>query len=142
MRIRTFAASVAIATVAAFPLAGAASAQPVADRDCPNFASQAEAQEALDSQAGDPERLDQDDDGVAFENQDYGSAAPADEDGADETTAPAEPAEDDQVSVVPRGGVDTGDGSGGQDPALLVLGGAAALGLAAAAGHRVARRSH
>lgn len=59
-----------------------------ADRDCPDFATQAEAQAALTSRAGDPERLDADDDGIACE-QHFGT-------------------EGRQVAVVPRGGVATG----------------------------------
>jgi hypothetical protein len=59
-----------------------------ADRDCPDFATQADAQAALENRAGDPERLDADDDGVACE-QHFGT------DGR-------------QVAVFPLGGVATG----------------------------------
>ncbi|MCU1666965.1 MAG: hypothetical protein QOI36_357 [Pseudonocardiales bacterium] len=38
-----------------------------AGRDCPDFATRADAQAALDSRGGDSERLDADDDGVACE---------------------------------------------------------------------------
>jgi len=66
MRFR-HALTVAVLTVAGtLPLAGAAHAQP--DRDCADFTSQAEAQEALDGSVGDPERLDANDDGVACES--------------------------------------------------------------------------
>lgn len=58
------------------------------DKDCPDFASQADAQAALDAEPGDPDNLDADDDGIACE-QHFG------EDGQ-------------QVQVHPVGGVDTG----------------------------------
>ncbi|HYH32323.1 MAG TPA: excalibur calcium-binding domain-containing protein [Pseudonocardia sp.] len=60
------------------------------DRDCADFATQAEAQAALVGEPGDPERLDSDDDGVACEEH-FGT-------------------EDRQVSVFPQGGVATGGG--------------------------------
>jgi hypothetical protein len=59
MRLRNITATV-LAAGATLPLAGIANAQP--DRDCPDFSSQAEAKEALDSVPGDPERLDSDGD--------------------------------------------------------------------------------
>ncbi len=58
------------------------------DRDCADFATQAEAQAALSGSSGDPERLDTDDDGVACEEH-FGT------DGG-------------QVAVNPQGGVATG----------------------------------
>lgn len=67
MRMRTVLCATALATVAAFPLAGVAGAQEPTDRDCPDFASQAAAQSALASHSGDPERLDADHDGWACE---------------------------------------------------------------------------
>lgn len=147
MRLRTLTVSVIAAALATVPLAGAAAAQP-GDRDCPDFASQAEAQEALDSQVGDPERLDRDDDGEACEDHDYGSS-PAPTTTPAPTTAPAEdddetpPADDDsddgQVSVIPRGGVDTGDGSSDGSSAPLVIGAVVALGAATAAVRRRAQ---
>lgn len=136
MRLRTIAASFAVAVAAALPLAGTASAAP--DRDCPDFATQAEAQAAFDSRAGDPERLDADGDGYACESRfgkpDGGSAPVAAAGRADEDVTDA------QVREVPQGAVDTGDGSATTSPApaLLVLGGVAALGVAA---RRTARRT-
>lgn len=62
-----------------------------ADRDCADFATQAEAQAALTANPSDPERLDADDDGIACENA-FGT-------------------EGRQVAVFPLGGVATG-GSG------------------------------
>ena len=75
MRIRTVLCATALATVAAFPLAGVASAQQPTDRDCRDFASQAAAQSALRSHSGDPERLDSDHNGIACEE--YFGPAPA-----------------------------------------------------------------
>jgi hypothetical protein len=66
LRTRAFAAAVAAAAVAALPLAGVASAQ--GDRDCADFATQAEAQAVLVADPTDPNRLDGDDDGYACES--------------------------------------------------------------------------
>ncbi len=125
MRIRTFAAALTVAVIAALPLAGTAFA---ADRDCADFATQAEAQAAL--QPGDPERLDRDDDGIACETQQYAA------------TGATGSGDDDQVSVKPAGGVETG---GGPESALstgltVALGAAAAGGVGAVAVRRFARR--
>jgi hypothetical protein len=138
MKIRTAAASLAVAVLATLPLAGVASAQP-GDRDCPDFATQAEAQAALDASPTDRERLDRDGDGYACETQ-FGPpstppAAPADggdEDGDD----------DGQVAVVPQGAVDTGDGTTATDPApaLLALGGLGVVGGLGALGATAAAR--
>ena len=69
MRIRTVLCATVLATVAALPLAGVASAQPQpTDRDCRDFASQAAAQSALRSHSGDPERLDANHNGWACED--------------------------------------------------------------------------
>lgn len=130
MRIRTFAAATLVAVVAALPLAGTAFA---ADRDCADFASQAEAQAAL--QPGDPERLDRDDDGIACETHQYAAAASSSGSGSDSSG-------DDQVDVKPTGGVETG---GGPESALstgvtVALGAAAAGGVGAVAVRRFARR--
>jgi hypothetical protein len=159
MRLRTFTVSLVAAAAATLPLAGVASAQP-GDRDCEDFSSQEEAQDAL--LPGDPERLDANGNGQACENYDYGSATPSatadpvDERPADEPE-PTEEAADDappaatnendddddddadddaQVSVVPRGGVDTGDGSSDSEPAPLLIGGVLVVGVAAAAARR------
>lgn len=151
MRLRTFTVSLVAAAAATLPLAGVASAQP-GDRNCEDFSSQEEAQAAL--LPGDPERLDANDNGQACENYDYGSATPSattdpvDEQPADEpeptedADAPSAASNDDdadddaQVSVVPRGGVDTGDGSSDSEPAPLLIGGVLVVGVAAAAARR------
>ena len=140
MRFR-HALTVAVLTAAGtLPLAGAAHAQP--DRDCADFASQAEAQEALDGSVGDPERLDANDDGVACESFFREAAATS----AAPTTAPsrtsAPEAEEDeegdegdeegQVKVLPQGGVDTGDGSTDEPASATALIALAGLGLLAA----------
>jgi hypothetical protein len=132
MRIRTFAAAATVALVAALPLAGTAFA---ADRDCADFATQAEAQAAL--LPGDPENLDRDKDGIACETHQYAAAATSS--GSGSSSAPSG---DDQVSVKPAGGVETG---GGPESALstgltVALGAAAAGGVGAVAVRRFARR--
>jgi len=58
------------------------------DKNCPDFASQADAQAALTAESGDPDNLDADDDGIACEDH-FGEAGQ-------------------QVQVHPTGGVDTG----------------------------------
>jgi Excalibur calcium-binding domain len=141
MRFR-HALTVAVLTVAGtLPLAGAAYAQP--DRDCTDFASQAEAQEALDGTVGDPERLDANDDGVACESffREAAATSAAPTTAPSRTSAPEAEEEDEkadegdeqgQVKVLPQGGVDTGDGSTDQPasaPALIALAG---MGLLAA----------
>ncbi|HEX5812250.1 MAG TPA: excalibur calcium-binding domain-containing protein [Pseudonocardia sp.] len=163
MRIRTVLCATVLATFAAFPLAGVASAQPQpTDRDCRDFASQAAAQSALRSHSGDPGRLDPDHDGTACE--DYfrmgqnGPAAPqpvpaeAVVDTASEpgvvvpppgapADAPVRTVPEHQIMVKPRGAADTGDGSAAPSdpvPAVLLVGGlAAAVALGA---RRAARR--
>jgi hypothetical protein len=142
MRIRNITVAAVLAAGATLPFAGIANAQQP-DRNCPDFASQAEAQAALDSRPGDPEGLDSDDDGIACESE-FGepttSAEPAP---APPTTAPSD--DSGQVQVVPEGAVDPGDGSTGGDPmtgpALVALAGLAAVSAAAAATTWSGRRS-
>lgn len=125
MRFRHALTVLVLATAGTLPLAGAAYAQP--DRDCADFATQAEAQEALDGAPGDPERLDANGDGVACESAfreaadtttepaPTSAAADADEgaaqDDQDEQEDQPDQPDQGQVRVLPRGGVDTGDGS-------------------------------
>lgn len=61
---------------------------PAKDRDCADFATQADAQAALDADPSDPENLDADDDGIACEEH--------------------FDTEGDQIAVKPKGGVATG----------------------------------
>lgn len=130
MRTRSVVAATLLAAVATLSMAGPAIARP-ADRDCPDFPSQAAAQAALDSRSGDPERLDADRDGTACESR-FGEPA----------------SRTDRVGSVPRGAVDAGDGSaaGGSAasdsaaPVVLLLGGAIALGAAAAGARRATAR--
>jgi MYXO-CTERM domain-containing protein len=141
MRFR-HALTVAVLTVAGtLPLAGAAYAQP--DRDCTDFASQAEAQEALDGTVGDPERLDANDDGVACESffREAAATSAAPTTAPSRTSAPEAEEEDEkadegdeqgQVKVLPQGGVDTGDGSTDQPAPATALMALAGMGLLAA----------
>jgi hypothetical protein len=105
MRIHRAAAVVVVAASAMLAFAGVASAQ---DRDCSDFSTQAEAQDAL--QPGDPERLDDDNDGIACETLPAGSSSSSDDDD-DESESNDDDEDATQVRTLPRGGVDTGDGS-------------------------------
>ncbi|MCE3551274.1 excalibur calcium-binding domain-containing protein [Pseudonocardia sp. RS11V-5] len=149
MRLRNTAFAVVLAAGATLPLAGIAQAQQ-ADRDCPDFATQAEAQAALDADPSDPERLDADNDGIACESQ-FGEPATGDSasdagDSADDSGNSVAPVSDSsqdsstsggQVRTMPVGGVDTGDGSTFGEPvtapALIALAGLGAVATTAAA---------
>ena len=126
MRVRSTAAAIVLAAVGTLPLAGVANAQ--TDRDCTDFATQEEAQAALDAQAGDPERLDADNDNIACEELPSGGTSGTSSGG--------------QVRQVPKKGVDTGDGTtsggagAGAGAELLVIGGILAGGVAVAAARR------
>jgi hypothetical protein len=137
MRIRSTVAAAVLAAGFSVVLGGTASA---ADRDCPDFASQAEAQAAFDAVPGDPERLDDDNDGIACESYAYAPAAAVTPAPAGTTTAPATAG---QVSTRSAGAVAAGDGSSSDEGSSLpfVLGGAAfvAAGGAAVAARRTAR---
>jgi hypothetical protein len=149
MKLRTLAASLALGTATLLPLAGVASATP-GDRDCSDFATQAEAQEALDSTSGDPERLDEDDDGIACETLPAGSSGggsdsdDSDSDDSDSDDSASDDSDEDddnndQVTDVPRGGVETGDGTATGDvtnPAVIALSAIGALGVGIAAARR------
>lgn len=141
MRIRTFAAALVLAAAAAVPLAGVASAQ---DRDCTDFDTQQEAQNAL--RGGDPERLDDDGDGIACEllpgaasgssSSNDNSNSKSDDNGDDKSD---DNDEDGQVRTKPKGSVDTGDGSSAPDPTpvlAIAAGGVIAAGAAAAVRRR------
>lgn len=95
------------------PPAGAASA----DRDCPDFPSQAAAQAVLDADPDDPERLDGDNDGIACETN---AGQPS---GAGSTS-------ENGATPTPRGGVGTGvGGMAGPGGLPFVQAGGAALGM-------------
>lgn len=144
MTKRTLAAAAVLATGAVFPLAGIAVAQ-TADRDCADFAGQAEAQAAFEAVSGDPERLDGDDDGIACEDLADSGSTPAPEETTDtdggtaDTDGSAGTAQDD--GQMPSDGVETGrGGTAGNDFEVLLplsLAGGAAL---AAGGVVVMRR--
>ena len=155
MRIRIIAVTIAVAALTTLPLAGVAQAQP--DRDCPDFATQQEAQAAFDSRPGDPERLDGDDDGYACESRfgepsgsapsgsapsgsgrDSGSRGGPAADSGDATGSTGRS----QVTDLPRGAVDTGDGSTAGDtaPPVALLGGLAGVGVGVIFVRRILRR--
>jgi hypothetical protein len=126
MRLRRTATVIALTAGASFPLTGFAQAAP--DRDCPDFATQQEAQAAFDAVPGDRERLDADGDGIACEDLPGGTGS------------------GEQVSAPPSGGVAAGDGSSSTDDGEslpYVLGGLSlvAAGGAAFAARRAARGS-
>ena len=107
MRISTLFGALLASTVLLLPLATSAAAQ---DRDCSDFSSQSEAQQALDGTVGDPERLDSDGDGIACET--LGSA----------TGSPNDPQPDNVVSIDDEDDSDsvpaattTGDTNAGRD---------------------------
>ncbi|PXY38111.1 hypothetical protein BA062_02685 [Prauserella flavalba] len=83
----------------------------VEDKDCDDYASQAEAQGVLSQDPRDPHNLDADNDGQACER----------------FFAPAPSTEEQQVAVHPVGGVATGGDTGEDDSALVVIGALAAL---------------
>jgi Excalibur calcium-binding domain len=126
MRLRSTAVAAVLAAGLSLPMIGTANA---ADRDCPDFASQAEAQAAFAAVPGDPERLDGDDDGVACEDYAYPAAS----------TSTSTASTGGQVATVPAGAVAAGDGSSAQGGSALpyVLGG---LAFAGAGGAAVAAR--
>jgi hypothetical protein len=121
MRLRTTAAAGVLFAAVLSLGTGTANA---ADRDCPDFTSQAAAQAAFNAVPGDPERLDADDDGKACEDHSYPGTT---------TTG--------QVSTRPVGAVAAGDGSSTDDGSALpyLLGGLALVGAGGAA--VAARRS-
>jgi hypothetical protein len=157
MRIRALAVAAVIAAATTLPMAGVAFAQ---DRNCSDFEFQEDAQAALRS--GDPDNLDDDDDGEACEtlprrgsssgrgasdddsndNSDDDSNDNSNDDSNDNSNDDSNDNSNDnsndegQVRTKPKGSVDTGDGSSAPDttaPAVLALAGIAAIGVTAAA---------
>jgi hypothetical protein len=98
MGLRRTAVAAVLTAGAALTFTGVASAQQ--DRDCPDFASQADAQAAFAARPGDPERLDADNDGIACESY-FGEPV----------RATPSSSGDQQVGIRPQGGVSTGDAS-------------------------------
>jgi hypothetical protein len=131
-RSTTAAAGVVFTAALSLTFAGTAHA---ADRNCPDFATQAEAQAAYNADPSDPDGLDRDKDGQACEDQDYAPATAASPGSA---AAP-------QVAR-PAGSVAAGDGSASDAASSAmpyVFGGVAltAAGGAAFAARRSARTS-
>jgi hypothetical protein len=123
MRIRKSLTVLALAAGMAVTTAGPAWA---VERDCADFASQADAQAALEADPTDPEMLDADHDGLACEDHAY------------TPTGGTGGSSGEQIPTAPVGGVATGDGStAGTDVLPFVVGG---LGLAAAGGAAFAAR--
>jgi hypothetical protein len=148
MRIRSLAVAAVIAAATTLPMAGVAFAQ---DRNCSDFEFQEDAQAALRS--GDPDNLDDDDDGEACETlprrgSSSGRGASDDDSNDNSNDDSNDNSNDDsndnsndnsndegQVRTKPKGSVDTGDGSSAPDttaPAVLALAGIAAIGVTAA----------
>ena len=133
MGVRTTVVSASVAAALCFPMAGVAAAQ---DRDCNQFATQAQAQAVYKSNPADLYNLDADNDGLACEwlpNERY-------EDGSTPaTTTPTQGVETgaggtaDLVTAAPE----TADDSSGPLVSLSIVGGAA---LAAGGGLVLARR--
>jgi hypothetical protein len=141
MRIRSLAVAAVIAAATTLPMAGVAFAQ---DRNCSDFEFQEDAQAALRS--GDPDNLDDDDDGEACETlprrgSSSGRGASNDDSNDNSNDNRNDNSNDNsndegQVRTKPKGSVDTGDGSSAPDttaPAVLALAGIAAIGVTAAA---------
>jgi hypothetical protein len=140
MRIRSLAVAAVIAAATTLPMAGVAFAQ---DRNCSDFEFQEDAQAALRS--GDPDNLDDDDDGEACETlprrgSSSGRGASNDDSNDNSNDDSNDNSNDNsndegQVRTKPKGSVDTGDGSSAPDttaPAVLALAGIAAIGVTAA----------
>ncbi len=132
MRIRMFATAFAVAVIAAIPLAGTASGQDT--KNCDDFTYQEDAQAEFEKDRSDPHGLDDYDgkgDGIACESL---PRRPVTENNSSGSS--------DQVKTVPRGGVDTGDGTTTSAPVLItVVGAAAAAGIGGFAARRAASSS-
>ena len=134
IRLRSALAAAALAAGATLILGTPAMAQG-ADRDCPDFPTQQQAQAALESRAGDPERLDGNKDGVACESE-FGTTGAQSGSAGDESGAG-----DEQVSDVPSGSADAGGGStAGMPVGLVTAGGLTLLGAGGLGAVAVARR--
>lgn len=118
----------ALGSAVFFTFSGTALAQ---DRDCADFSSRQEAQAAFEGQAGDPERLDADNDNLACESLDGGGSAPAEDvsGGQGQTTGG-----DEDSGAAPTGGVEAGHGGMAGRPADAIPVGLAGAALLAAGG--------
>jgi hypothetical protein len=116
MRLQKLAAVGGLAIGATALTMPAAFASGSADLDCSDFGTQAAAQAELDADPSDPNRLDQDNDGVACESLPAGGSAEA----------------GDGAAPMPAGGVDAGAGGtdGFEAEGLFTLGGVALVGAA------------
>lgn len=131
--MKKFALTLAVVTAGAtllFPAVASAG-----DLDCPDFATQAEAQQVFEQDESDPNGLDADDDGIACEVHFGGgsrlsAAAPS----------AAAPRAAGSSAATPVGGVQTGLGGTADDPNLAPLMAVIALGLASGAGFIAFRR--
>lgn len=122
MKVRTWATAVAVGMVGALALAAPVQAQ---DLDCPDFATQVEAQAKYDEDPSDPHRLDADDDGLACESLPSGG-------GSDDGEAEEQPgATEDEDEMLPETSGST---------ALVVGSGAVALSLLGAGLWLLARK--
>lgn len=133
MHLRAAAATV-LALTACLPLSGVSYAQ--GDLDCPDFATQAQAQAVFDQDPSDPHRLDADNDGIACEepgaSTGTATASPAPTPTAPVST-PSTPADNDHGQP-PVGGIDTGGGGTAAHDSSLALPIGLTTGTAAAAG--------
>jgi hypothetical protein len=132
-RLASAVAVSAVLVLAPVGLAGSASAQ--------TFSScgQAAAAGVFNIPASSPAYstdLDSDGDGIACEKDGAGSGSGSSDTGQDESVSTSDSTRPDQVTVVPEGGAETGDGSTESSPAWWLGGGL----LAAAAGLVGARR--
>ncbi len=133
--VRTVSATVLLAGAVSFSFAGTASAQN--QFNCSDFSTQQQAQAQFNKVPGDPSRLDANHNGIACEslpsatgsngasgsNGSTGAQAPS---GSSGSSGGQNGANQGQVSTVPRGAVNTGDGStSGDNSMAFILGGLA-----------------
>lgn len=113
------------ATFLSMPTAAAAPG----DLDCSDFATQAEAQAEFDSDTSDPNRLDDDGDGIACETLPPGSGKDTKDRSGHHCECDEQRSQQD-IAQPPRGGVDTGAGgtAGLESEGLFAFGGVAAAG--------------
>ncbi len=133
--VSTVSATVLLAGAVSFSFAGTASAQN--QFNCSDFGTQQQAQAQFNKVPGDPSRLDANHNGIACENLPPGVATgsnrtPGDSTGAQPpsnnngSSSGQNNANQGQVSTVPRGAVNTGDGStSGSNSMAFILGGLA-----------------